>query len=94
MDLLEDESTFTLFFDLPGIDLKNLGVQVKNNTVTVCGSLSSKMKGSNTIIQKERLQGLFERVVSFPLEIEKKIRDTHYELGVLKIIVGKKIVSI
>ncbi len=90
MDLLEDESCFILFFDLPGIDLKKLGLQVKSNTVIVCGSIGSKIKEPCIVFQKERLIGLFERVVSFSQEIEKKIWETQYELGVLKIIVRKK----
>jgi HSP20 family protein len=91
VDVYEDEHQVTLKIEVPGIDEKDIDVQVENNTLTVHGERKiEKEEKEENYRRVERQYGSFSRTFTLPLTVETEKVSATYDKGVLKIALPKK----
>ncbi len=90
VDVHENEKEVWLDIDLPGIDKKDIKVEVKNNTLTVSGERKEEKEQKDTqCFRSERHYGRFERSFSLPDTLDSDKVDAQYKNGVLTLKVPK-----
>ena len=90
VDVHETDDGYTLSFDLPGMDRKDVSVEVKDGVITVSGERKeeeSKKQGSYTY--RERRYGSFYRSFRLPIgvkegEVSAKLQNGILEVSLLK----------
>ena len=61
MDAWRDGDTFTVEFDLPGVEPSSIDLDVERNVVTVRGRTSGAHRGRSRLLAAERPRGIFSR---------------------------------
>src|SRR6185437_5416010 len=91
VDVYEDEHNVTLKIEVPGIDEKDLDIQVENNTLTVHGERKFENEEKEENYRRvERQYGSFTRSFTLPNTVNADEVKANYEKGVLKISLPKK----
>jgi HSP20 family protein len=91
VDVYEDEHNVTLKIEVPGIDEKDIDIQLENNTLTVHGERKiEKDEKEENYRRVERQYGSFTRTFTLPLTVDGEKVSANYEKGVLKITLPKK----
>ena len=95
IDVAEDDQSYYVTADMPGVRKEDVNVSVKGNQV----SLSAEMKrekaveqgqGKETILCQERPTGTLSRSVQFAAEIDDSKAEAQYRDGVLTLKLPKK----
>lgn len=90
VDIHETEDGYTLSFDLPGMERKDVSVEVKEGVVTVSGERKrDESKKGNGYTYHERHFGSFSRSFHLPAqvstsEVSAKLKDGILEVRLLK----------
>lgn len=90
VDILETEKDLTLVMDLPGVEEKDIDVEVVGDRLTIRAHREmEKEEKRDDYVRMERSFGTYQRSFSlnFPLETNKV--NAQYEKGVLKVRVPK-----
>jgi HSP20 family protein len=91
VDVYEDEQAITLKVEAPGIEQKDLDIQVENNTLTVRGERKfEKEEKEENFHRIERRYGSFVRSFTLPNTVDTEKVDAEYENGVLRIRLAKR----
>ncbi len=91
VDIYEDEHNITLKMEVPGIDEKDIDVQIENNTLTVHGERKiEKEEKEENFRRVERQYGEFTRSFTLPNSVDPGQVSANYEKGLLKIKLAKK----
>jgi HSP20 family protein len=91
VDIYEDEHNFTMKLEVPGIDEKDIDVQIENNTLSVHGERKiEKEEKEENFHRVERQYGSFTRSFTLPNSVDLAQVSANYEKGVLKIKLAKK----
>jgi HSP20 family protein len=91
VDVYEDEKKVVLKLEVPGIEEKDLDVQVENNTLTVKGERKfEKEEKEENFHRIERRYGSFYRAFTLPTTVDTESINAKYEAGVLKLELKKK----
>ena len=91
VDVYEDEHKVTLKIEVPGIDEKDIDVQVENNILTVHGERKiEKEEKEENYRRVERQYGSFTRTFTLPQTVDTENVSATYDKGVLKIALPKK----
>jgi HSP20 family protein len=71
---------------LPGIDAKDVNLQVMGNTLTISGERSSsKETKESDYLQREISYGSFQRLIELPEGVDKDKLTAEYRNGILEI---------
>jgi HSP20 family protein len=90
VDVSESEKTVEVSADLPGVDEKDIKIELRNGVLWLSGEKRSASKEeSKNMYRSERYYGAFERGISLPCDVEKDKVDASYKDGVLKVILPK-----
>jgi HSP20 family protein len=90
MDLTEDDRTVKLEIDVPGMDEKDVSVEVSGNVLTVRGCRRDEHDESKKGIHRiERVCGSFSRSVTLPSYVDLEKIHARYGKGTLTITVPK-----
>ena len=89
-DLYETDNQFVITAELPGVDKKDIGVDVKGRVLTLSGERSSEneVKEKN-YHHEERIYGKFERSFTLPADVDPDKVKADYKDGILKIEIPK-----
>ena len=91
VDVYEDEHNVTLKIEVPGIDEKDIDVQVENNNLTVHGERKfEKEEKEENFRRVERQYGSFTRSFTLPNTVDTENINASYDKGVLRIQLAKK----
>ena len=91
VDIYEDEHTIVLKMEVPGIDEKDIDVQIENNTLVVHGERKmEKEEKEENFRRVERHYGSFTRSFTLPNSIDTAQVSAHHDKGVLKITLAKR----
>lgn len=91
VDIYEDEHSYTLKLEVPGIDEKDVDVKLENNTLTVSGERKfEKDEKEENYRRVERRYGSFVRSFTLPATIDSENVTADYDKGLLKIRLAKK----
>jgi HSP20 family protein len=94
VDIKEDDKSFTLLADIPGVDPKDIEVTMDNNVLTVRGERQSEKKTEEENYKRvERQYGAFYRRFTLPDSADAENIEAHSEHGVLKVTIPKKEVA-
>jgi HSP20 family protein len=92
MDLAETDKAFEIKMDLPGVNIKDIDIQIDNNTLTVRGQRSEETETKDEKKQFHRIErysGNFSRSVVLPTAVNEDETAADFKDGVLKIVVPK-----
>lgn len=91
-DVLETQNELVIKADLPDVDLKDIDIQVENQTLTVKGTRHfERESGENSAYQRiERSYGSFVRSFTVPSTVDTEKVAADYKNGVLSIRLPKK----
>jgi HSP20 family protein len=92
VDIYEDEHNITLKMEAPGIDEKDIDVRVEGNTLTVRGERKLERDEKEENYRRiERQYGSFTRSFTLPSSVDSAQVSAHFDKGVLKINLAKKV---
>lgn len=90
LDITEKDNCFELRMDIPGMESKDLDIQVQGNTVTISGQRKEeKEEKGRTVHRVERRSGSFSRTVTLPCPVTEKEVAAEYTNGVLSVVLPK-----
>lgn len=90
IDLYETDDHFVIKAELPGVDKKDIKVDLKDRVLTLAGerSYDNEVKEEN-YYRQERSYGRFQRSFSLPAEVDSDTITAELKDGVLRIEVPK-----
>jgi HSP20 family protein len=90
LDLAETDQAIEARLDLPGVDPKEIDIQINANMLTVSGQRKEeKEEKGKTYHRVERRAGSFSRSVSLPCAVKEEAVEAKYHDGVLTITMPK-----
>jgi HSP20 family protein len=90
MDVVENESDYTVRIDLPGVSSDDVHVEIENDTLTVRGEIGDTIeKEDDRYHYRERRYGSFQRSIRLPNTLDSEKVDASFENGVLSITLPK-----
>ena len=90
VDIKEEEKNFVVLADIPGVDPKDIKVNMDENTLTIQGNKHSETKDSSENYSKiERFSGSFCRQFTLPSNIDKEKIKAKSKNGVLELTLPK-----
>jgi HSP20 family protein len=91
VDVYEDEREFVVQADLPGVDPKDVSIDVKDQVLTVQGSRKFDREGRQECCHRvERAYGAFSRTFTLPSTVASDKVDAEYRNGVLIVHLPKR----
>ncbi|AMN38486.1 Hsp20/alpha crystallin family protein [Rhodoplanes sp. Z2-YC6860] len=92
VDIAEKDGAYEITADLPGLDEKNVEVQVANGNLTIKGEKKEEKEEKNKdYYLQERHFGSFERTFAIPEGVEADKIEASFKKGVLTIALPKKV---
>jgi HSP20 family protein len=89
VDVHESDTNYTLHFDLPGVDPKDVRIEMNDGQLTVQGERKSVDPEGVNAHRKERVTGTFERSFRLRARVDSEAIKATYKDGVLTIDVPK-----
>ncbi|MFM7427253.1 MAG: Hsp20/alpha crystallin family protein [Elainella sp.] len=90
VEMKDNESAIVLRVQLPGIDAKDLDVEVTREAVTIAGEHRYEQKSEeNGFFKSEFRYGKFHRVIGLPVEVQNDKVEADYKDGVLTLTLPK-----
>jgi len=85
-DIEETDNEYLVSLEIPGIDKKDLKLNLENNRLTIAGekTQSKEVKDSN-YVSCERNYGSFQRIFELPNTIRSNDISAEYKDGILKV---------
>lgn len=91
VDVYEDEHSFQLRMEVPGIEEKDIDIRLENNVLTVRGERKFEKEETEDKFRRiERRYGTFTRAFTLPNTINPEDVKAEYVNGVLKIRLAKR----
>jgi HSP20 family protein len=86
MDMVEEKDRLVLRLELPGIDPKDVEINLQGNLLTIQGERKeeSELK-EGTILKRERRIGSFQRTLQLPYGVQSDKVKATYDKGVMTI---------
>jgi HSP20 family protein len=90
-DLTEKENAFEVRMDVPGLEAKDISVQVQGNTLTVSGERKEEKEEKGKKFHRiERRAGSFSRTITLPCNVNEDEVAADYVQGVLTLTLPKQ----
>lgn len=90
MDVYEKASNIIAEVEIPGVDPKNILVEVKDNVLRVEAKMETKKEEKKKgYYRKELSHGYYRRAVPLPVEVMSEKAKADYEDGILKVVIPK-----
>lgn len=92
LDINEDEKTFRVKAEIPGVDKKDIDVSIDGNQVSISAEVKreSKKKDGEKEVCSERYFGQVYRTFTLPTDVDSAKAEARYENGVLSMTLPKK----
>jgi HSP20 family protein len=91
IDVVEQDDAFVVTCDLPGVDMKDLEVNIANNVLTIKGEKKDSREVKDAkVYRQESWFGSFQRTLSLPDIVDPDKIEAVMKDGVLKITLPKK----
>jgi HSP20 family protein len=91
VDILETDNELILKADVPGVDLKDIDIQLENGTLTLKGQRKfEKEEGNKGFHRLERSYGSFVRYFTVPETVDSEHVQADFHNGVLTVTLPKK----
>jgi HSP20 family protein len=91
IDVVEKDDAFVVTCDLPGVEMKDLEVNIANNVLTIKGEKKDSREVKDAkVYRQESWFGSFQRTLSLPDIVDPDKIEAVMKDGVLKITLPKK----
>jgi len=92
MDIAEDDKSFTVQADIPGVAKEDIEVTIDGNQVTLGAEVKreTEAQGGQRILRSERFYGSAYRTLTLPTEVDETQSVAKYQNGVLELKLIKK----
>jgi HSP20 family protein len=85
-DLIVEDKKYILTIEIPGVEEKDVSINVADNTMTITGEKKQEVKEKNSNYYRvERSYGSFQRILSLPDDVDQDNINASIKKGVLKI---------
>ena len=84
-DVSETENGLTVKLEVPGMDKKDININLARGVLTVAGEKKVEKEENETYRCTERCYGTFSRSICLPFEVDAHKVDASFKDGVLKI---------
>jgi HSP20 family protein len=90
IDLAEDDKAVTVRVDVPGLDPKDVDVEVSGNMLSIRGRRDDEWEDkAHGVYRRERRSGSFARNITLPSYVDAEKIDARYDRGSLSITIPK-----
>ena len=95
MDVKEDDKSYTVHADLPGVKKEDIHVSIEGNTVAITAEThtESEQKDGEKVLKRERSYGKVYRSFSLGADIDEASATARYNDGVLELVLPKKVAA-
>ncbi|WP_446009067.1 Hsp20/alpha crystallin family protein [Candidatus Electrothrix sp.] len=91
LDLSASENEYIVNVEIPGVDEKNLKIEVEKNTMIIRGEKKQeKEEKEKSYYRQERFYGSFQRILSLPEDADQDGIKATFKQGVLNITMPRK----
>jgi HSP20 family protein len=90
IDIRDNNKSFVIRADVPGLDPENLDIAVSENAVTISGYKDNECKDGEGFVHHECCNGSFCRTVALPEDADTENASAAFEKNILIIEVPKK----
>lgn len=92
IDVSEDEKSYTVQADIPGVKKEDIKIDIDRDTVSVRAEMKREKeeKKDEKVVYSERSYGMVSRSFSLPAEVDDQAAKAEYKDGVLKLVLPKK----
>lgn len=92
LDLSATDKEYTVTVEIPGVDEKDVKLEIANDTLTIRGEKKhEKEEKDKSYYRVERSYGSFQRVLSLPEDADKEAVKATFKYGVLTISMPRKV---
>lgn len=90
VDMFDDEDKIVIKAELPGLDKKDISVDIENRVLTLSGerNYDNEVKEEN-YYRRERTFGRFKRAFNLPADVNEDLIKADFKDGVLKVEIPK-----
>jgi HSP20 family protein len=89
-NMAETDKTVEITADMPGVDAKDIDVQLREGILTIRGEKKAEKEDKQKDYHlMERSYGMFERAFTLPADVMDDKVDASFDKGVLKIVLPK-----
>jgi HSP20 family protein len=91
VDIVEEKDTYKITADMPGLDKKDIAVEIKNGVLSLSGEKKEEKteKDKNRFYHYERRFGSFRREFALPDHVDAEHVEAKYANGVLELTLRK-----
>ena len=92
MDVSEDDKSYRVHAEIPGVNKDDIHVTVEGNQVTLSAEVKREkdVKDGERVLRSERYYGSAYRSFTLPTEVDEATSQAKYENGVLELKLAKK----
>lgn len=92
VDVKEDDKSYTVRADIPGMKKEDIQVDVDGNVVSLRAETTQEKqeKQGEKVLYSERNYGMVSRSFALPAEVDEKAARAEYKDGVLNLVLPKK----
>lgn len=91
MNVTEDDKSYRVSVDMPGIKKEDIEVSVEGNQITISAEVKrDNAQENHKELYSERFSGKAYRSFSLPFEVDSAKSEAHYDGGVLVLSLPKK----
>ena len=95
MDVQEDERSYTVHAEIPGVDKENIQVTIDGSHVAISAEVrrENEAKDGARSLRSERYYGKVSRSFVLENEVDETKAEANYKDGVLQLVLPKKVVA-
>ena len=91
-EILDNESTYTVRLELPGVDRNSIDIKATNRNLVICAQRPAASSDDNQIpLISEFRSGTWSRSFRFPHSLDRDQIKATYRDGILEITAGKAV---
>ena len=91
LDLGATETDYTITVEIPGVDQKDIALEIAADTLTIRGEKHREQEDSGKdFYRMERAYGAFQRVLSLPEDVDQEHIKASFKNGILTIAMPRK----
>ena len=95
MDVKEDEKTYAVHAEIPGVSKDDIHVTIDGNMVSINAEVkkSAEQKEGERVLRRERYHGRVSRSFTLEHEVDESAANARYQDGVLELVLPKKVAT-
>lgn len=95
IDVTEDDATYTVKAELPGVEKNDIDVKIDGNLVSIAAKIErdTELKDGERVLRRERYSGSVSRSFTLAADIDEAAASAQYKDGVLTLALPKKAVG-